>query len=435
MSNATLSRIINKNEEDANKAAANVMLITFVIFTAVYILNLVGVFVIDEPDMTIAYCLSAVFLLLPKLLNRLVPLSAKWLKYLYITLSELFLLVITSVLSYHTVVVYAYPIVLAGLYFSKRLTNISTFCTLAVTVAGQLLGFFLDLRTDHNFTTLHSLAVYGILPRTLTLLCLAALLRLLAVRTSKLLSEDADNYESLIMYNQDMIYGFATLVESRDENTGGHIKRTSIYAEMLAEELGKTERYKDIIDDEFIGCIAMVAPLHDIGKISIPDSILCKPGRLTESEFAIMKTHAEKGGQMVRDTFSHIADERYKTMAYEVARYHHEKWNGRGYPEGISGENIPLPARIMAVADVFDAVSEKRCYREAMPIDECFRIIENGIGTDFDPDAAAAFLRIRDKIIEERNKNLVLQETPKPKLEVEDVPDIISFASVRLRNR
>ncbi len=138
MSNATLSRIINKNEEDANKAAANVMLITFVIFTAVYILNLVDVFVIDEPDMTIAYCLSAVFLLLPKLLNRLVPLSAKWLKYLYITLSELFLMVITTALSYHVVVVYAYPIVLAGLYFSKRLTNISTVCTLAVTIAETL---------------------------------------------------------------------------------------------------------------------------------------------------------------------------------------------------------------------------------------------------------------------------------------------------------
>lgn len=434
MSNATLSRIINSNEEDANKAAANVMLITFAIFTAVYILNLVGVFVIDEPDMTIAYCVSSVFLILPTILNKYVSLSAKWLKYLYIIFSELFLLMVTTVLSYHVVVIYAYPIALAGLYFSKKLTNISTLCTLAVTVAGQLLGFFLDLRFDHNFYTLQRLVVYGIIPRILTLLSLAALLRLLTVRTSKLLSEDADNYESLIMYNQDMIYGFATLVESRDENTGGHIKRTSIYAEMLAEELGKTERYKDIIDDEFIGCIAMVAPLHDIGKISIPDNILCKPGRLTPSEFAIMKTHAEKGGQMVRDTFSHIADERYKTMAYEVARYHHEKWNGKGYPEGLSWEEIPLPARIMAVADVFDAVSEKRCYRDAMPIEECFRIIENGMGTDFDPDAAAAFLRIRDKITEERNKNLAAQEAPKPKLEVEDVPDLISFASVRLRH-
>ncbi len=435
MSNATLSRIINKNEEDANKATANVMLITFAIFTAVYILNLVGVFVIDYSDMNIAYLVSAACLLLPKLINRFVPLTEKWLKYLYILLSELFLLVITIVLSFHAVVVYAYPIALAGLYFNKKLTNISIISTLTVTIAGQFLGFYIDLVHDNNYTSLHSLICYGIIPKTLTLLSLAALIKLLTTRTSKLLSEDADNYEQLIMYNQDMIYGFATLVESRDENTGGHIKRTSIYAEMLAEKLSTTERYKDIIDDEFIGCLAMVAPLHDIGKISIPDSILCKPGRLSPSEFEIMKTHAEKGGQMVRETFSHIADERYKTMAYEVARYHHEKWNGKGYPEGLSGQKIPLAARIMAVADVFDAVSEKRCYRDAMPIDECFRIIENGSGTDFDPDAAAAFLSIRDKIIEERNKNLVLQEAPKPKLEVEDVPEIISFASVRLRNR
>lgn len=412
MSNTALSRIINQNEEDANKAAANVMLITFVIFTVVYILNLAGIFVINDPDMTIAYCLSAVFLLLPKLMNRFVTTSAKWLKYLYIMLSELFLLVISTVLSYHVVVVYAYPIALAGLYFSKKLTNISTASTIAVTIAGQMMGHFLDLCTDHNFYNLHRLVVYGIIPRTLTLLSFAALLRFLTVRTSKLLSEDADNYEQLIEYNQDMVYGFATLVENRDESTGGHIKRTSIYVEMLAEQLSNTEKYKDIIDDEFIDCITMVAPLHDIGKISIPDSILCKHGKLTEEEFAVMKTHAEKGGKIVRETFSHIAGENYKKMAYEVARYHHEKWNGRGYPEGLSGENIPLPARIMAVADVFDAVSEKRCYRNAMPIDECFRIIENGSGIDFDPDIATAFLSIHDRIIEERNKNLAIQEAP-----------------------
>ena len=403
MSNATLSRIINSNEEDANKAAANVMLITFVIFTAVYILNLVGVFVIDEPDMTIAYCVSSVFLILPTILNKYVPLSAKWLKYLYIIFSELFLLTVTTVLSYHVVVIYAYPIALAGLYFSKKLTNISTLCTLAVTVAGQLLGFFLDLRFDHNFYTLQRLVVYGIIPRILTLLSLAALLRLLTVRTSKLLSEDADNYESLIMYNQDMIYGFATLVENRDENTGGHIRRTSIYAELLARELQKTEEYADKITDEFVECLAMVAPLHDIGKISIPDSILCKPGRLTEEEFGVMKTHAEKGGEIIREVFFHVSDEDYRAMAYDVAHFHHEKWNGKGYPEGRYGKDIPLSARIMSVADVFDAVSEKRCYREAMPLEECFRIIENGRGVDFDPIIVDAFLDIREMITEVRS--------------------------------
>ncbi|MGN0623438.1 MAG: HD-GYP domain-containing protein, partial [Oscillospiraceae bacterium] len=138
----------------------------------------------------------------------------------------------------------------------------------------------------------------------------------------------------------------------------------------------------------------------DIGKISIPDSILRKPGRLTDEEFEIMKSHSAKGGKIIRETFAHLEDETHKEMAYNVARYHHEKWNGRGYPEGLSGEDIPLPARIMAIADVFDAVSEKRCYREAMPLEKCFDIIEEGRGRDFDPVLTDAFLNIRDEIVQ-----------------------------------
>ena len=141
-----------------------------------------------------------------------------------------------------------------------------------------------------------------------------------------------------------------------------------------------------------------MAPLHDIGKVAVPDNILCKPGKLTDEEFAVMKLHAEKGATIIRESFRNLGNEEYRQMAFEVARYHHEKWNGKGYPVGLKEEEIPLCARIMAVADVFDAVSEKRCYRDAMPLDKCFAIIEEGIGRDFDSDVAQAFLKIRDKV-------------------------------------
>ncbi len=403
VSNATLSKIINKNEEDANRSVANVMLITFVIFSAIYILNVVGVFTIYMPAMTIAYVISAVLLITPKILNKIFGTSKKWMKYLYVVFAALFLLIVTTTLTYHVVVVYAYPIAIAGMYFSKKLTRLSSLITIAVTVCGQFAGYFLNWRPDKNFTTMHGLVFFSILPRLMVLISFAALLQLLTDRTSKLLSDNADNYERLLLHNQDMIYGFATLVENRDENTGGHIRRTSIYAELLARELQKTEEYADKITDEFVECLAMVAPLHDIGKISIPDSILCKPGRLTEEEFGVMKTHAEKGGEIIRETFFHVSDKDYRAMAYDVARFHHEKWNGKGYPEGRSGKDIPLSARIMSVADVFDAVSEKRCYREAMPLEECFRIIENGRGVDFDPIIVDAFLDIREMITEVRS--------------------------------
>ena len=404
MSNKTFSKVIQKNEQDANKAVATVMTVTFAFFTLIYILNLVGVFVIDMLPMSVAYFAGSVLLLLPRVINKVVGTASGKLKYIYVTLAALFLLTITSVLTYHVVVVYTYPIIIAGMYFSKRVTRFSAVITAVVTVLGQLMGFALG-RPDDNFNDLSSLIMYSILPRLLVLLCLAALLEHLTARTSALLKEDAENYEQQALYSTNMIYGFATLVENRDENTGGHIRRTSIYSERLAARLREKGVYSDIITEDFINNLAMVAPLHDVGKIAIPDSVLCKPGKLTDEEFDIMKSHSAKGGEIIKDTFSSISDEDYGTMAYEVARYHHEKWNGRGYPEGLSGENIPLAARIMAVADVFDAVSEKRCYRDAMPLDKCFGIIAEGSGRDFDPAVAETFLEMREEITRIRESN------------------------------
>lgn len=144
--------------------------------------------------------------------------------------------------------------------------------------------------------------------------------------------------------------------------------------------------------------------MHDIGKIAVPDVVLQKPGRLTDEEFDIIKKHTVDGSRIIQDTFGHLGDEDYTKTAYEVAKYHHEKWNGKGYPEGLAEKEIPLCARIMSVADVFDAVSEKRCYRDAMPLEQCFSIIQEGSGRDFDPVIAEIFLDIRDKVEEIHNE-------------------------------
>ncbi|MGN0666523.1 MAG: HD-GYP domain-containing protein [Huintestinicola sp.] len=201
-------------------------------------------------------------------------------------------------------------------------------------------------------------------------------------------------------YHKEMIMGFATLIENKDNNTGGHIRRTSIYAEIIAGELRKDPRFTDMITKDYMENLKLSAPMHDIGKISIPDSILNKPGKLTDEEYEIMKTHSEVGGRIITETFGHMMDDDYKEMAYQVAYHHHEKWNGRGYPDGIGGDRIPLCARIMAVADVFDAVSAKRCYRDALPVSTCFEIISKGRNTDFDPDVVDAFMACRDRIEE-----------------------------------
>lgn len=206
------------------------------------------------------------------------------------------------------------------------------------------------------------------------------------------------SYTKLKRYNEEMVMAFATLVENRDDNTGGHIRRTKGYVEIILHELKKNPAYKKLLTKDYINNVKNAAPLHDIGKISTPDHILQKPGKLTDEEYDIMKEHAAKGGEIILKSFEGIDDPRYQQIAYEVATYHHEKWNGKGYPKGLKETEIPLHARIMAVADVFDAVSAKRCYRDAMPLEKCFQIIEEGAGKDFDPDIAAVFLATRSKV-------------------------------------
>lgn len=173
--------------------------------------------------------------------------------------------------------------------------------------------------------------------------------------------------------------------EFRDNETGFHVKRVSFYCEALARAIG--------MDEDFVCTIKYASPLHDIGKIGIPDEILKKPGKLTDKEYEIMKRHASIGGEILRNP-----DDEIMAMAKEVAESHHEKWDGTGYPLGLKEARISLAGRITAIADVFDALSNKRIYKPAFSLDDTFAIIEKDAGKHFDPDLAIAFLSIRDVI-------------------------------------
>ena len=202
----------------------------------------------------------------------------------------------------------------------------------------------------------------------------------------------------LTRFHGEMVMGFSTLIENRDDSTGSHVKRTTLYVKLLAEELRRRGFYRSVLTKDYMNNLLKAAPMHDVGKVAVPDAILRKPGRLTAQEFEQMKQHAAKGGEIIRQTFGRLGNEQYMEMAYAIARHHHEKWNGNGYPDGLSGEDIPLCARIMAVADVFDAVSEDRCYRAALPLEQCFAIIKEGRGRDFDPLLVDVFLGAQDKV-------------------------------------
>ena len=199
---------------------------------------------------------------------------------------------------------------------------------------------------------------------------------------------------------REIIISLANMIESRDGSTGQHVKRTSRYVEMIIEQLSEREMFSDDIDEAFIYNLIKAAPMHDIGKIKIPDHILQKPGKLNDEEFEEMKQHSPEGGKIIRMIMENIEEKDYIDVAYNVAVFHHEKWNGKGYPDGLAGEQIPLEARIMAVADVFDALVSKRCYKDAMPLDKAFHIIEESKGEHFDPQIAQVFLELRPQIEE-----------------------------------
>ena len=199
-------------------------------------------------------------------------------------------------------------------------------------------------------------------------------------------------------YNSEIVTSFATLVESRDSSTGSHVKRTKSYVKIILDEIKTNSLYSSIMTKDFEDKMMNAAPMHDIGKISIPDTILQKPEKLTDEEYSVMKKHSVLGGEIIQEIFKDMDDKEFLNIAYDVTRYHHEKWNGNGYPEGLVGKEIPFSSRIMAIADVFDAISAKRCYRDAMPLDKCFAIIKEGKGVDFDPVLTDLFLNAREKV-------------------------------------
>ncbi len=199
-----------------------------------------------------------------------------------------------------------------------------------------------------------------------------------------------------------LIFTMAKLAEYRSHETGLHLERVRFYTRLLAQDLFNNHPELGL-NAASAEEIARVSPLHDLGKISIPDNILHKPGRLTDEEFTIMKQHTVYGGNILLDLYEQTEDN-YLMAAYQVAMYHHEKWDGTGYPQGLAGEEIPIEARIVALADVYDAISSQRCYKEAISHSQARTIILDGKGRHFDPMVVESFLRQEDIWIGIREK-------------------------------
>ena len=237
-----------------------------------------------------------------------------------------------------------------------------------------------------------------LMARVATQLALKASADFLRDKNDFLEQEVARRTEEVMAIQDVTILAMASLAETRDSDTGNHIRRTQFYVKVLAEHIKENPRFSGFLTDHNIRMLFKSAPLHDIGKVGIPDRILLKPGKFTPDEFEIMKSHTTLG----RDAIAHAEQSlgtkvEFLHMAKEIALYHQEKWGGSGYPEGLSGDAIPISARLMAVADVYDALISRRVYKEGMPHDKAVEIIVQGSGSHFDPDMVDGFVAIQER--------------------------------------
>ena len=221
-------------------------------------------------------------------------------------------------------------------------------------------------------------------------------IKLIDQYNSELEEEVAQKTERLVLMHDNLIMSLATMVESRDNSTGGHIRRTSEGVRLLIDEIKKAGKLE--LSEEFCRNMIKAAPMHDLGKIAVDDRILRKPGRFEPAEFEEMKKHAAEGAKVIHEILKGTDDKEFQKIAENVAHYHHERWDGSGYPEGLKGEEIPFEARIMAIADVYDALVSKRVYKDSMSFEEADKIIMEGMGKHFDEGLKEYYVSARPKL-------------------------------------
>ena len=425
-------------EAEKNANVFNVFAMLFLAFLSLIaeILNEFGLFTIERRVMIPIVCILSFLFLFPGLLvlihdvllkkeQKIV--SSHYMRYLLIIFSYLGITLLCIALSYHAILLMVIPPLMSAQYPYEKKMSISILIVTIVLVPVAAYGsFFLGL-PDRNFIKnimtdeemksianrfnisgkrLFEIFFHHILPRMMCIVSIDFLIIGISSRNKKMLdrTNDLSNEVQSEMQQRNamqskVIEDLAAVIETRDTSTGEHVVRTKYYVNIIAKELQKRDKYKEILTDDVIDKIIESAPLHDVGKIAVSDQILLKPAKLSDEEFNTMKYHTTKGGLMIKTIFKNLDDNGFIDKAYEIALYHHEKWNGNGYPSGLKGEEIPIAARIMAIADVYDALVSKRVYKDPISHEEAFDMLVSEAGSHFDPDIIDAVVAIKDKFI------------------------------------
>ena len=376
-------QIIREYRKNADMRLAFVCRLMIGLMLLVALLNITGVFKIAPLPLYLTAFISVFNFILPTLFYNVLKLHSTKIRYFILAIVVIQSGLQYAALSYHTIIMLVFPLIMACLYNEKKYVIYTAILTMPMIVISHLAAFYLKIVPDEPLITLKGTILYGIVPRTIEIFAVVILCYTISDRIEKLVNTLASKNRELYEDQENLILAVSQIIENKSENTGQHVKRVSEYTEVLCKCLG--------FNDEDSWKISLAAMMHDVGKLMIPESILEKPGKLTAEEFEIVKKHTQYGKQMLETS----PGELFK-LSTDIAYNHHEKWDGTGY-RGVKGEDIPICARCVALADVFDALVSRRAYKEPWPPEKAYEEIVSQRGKQFDPAVVDAFVQNFDK--------------------------------------
>lgn len=371
------NNLILDYEKDSDRRISSICRVITVLLLVVILLNVFHVFKISAalyPTMIV----SAVILMLPTIFYDVCRTRSKFVRYLVLTLLVFMSGLMYSILSYHVIIMLVLPVVVSCLYCDRSYVIYTTALSVPVMVVSHLIAYMLKIVPDEPLVTMKGVLLYGIIPRVIELVAISAICISITGKLQRLISALAKKNNELYEEQQIMVGSLSELVEAQSHETGMHVKRVAAYTEILCRAMGLSE--------EETWKISVASMMHDVGKICVPREILHKPGRLTEEEFQEIKKHVDYGHKLLENSPGEVMQ-----IAACIAWEHHERYDGKGYQKNIDGENINLYARCVAVADVFDALVSKRCYKESWTPEQAREEILKQGGQQFDPKITALF--------------------------------------------
>ena len=371
------NNLIKDFEKDSDSRMSSICRILTGLILFAILLNVLHVFKITT-ELYPTLIISAIILLLPTLFFDILKWKTKTVRYIVLTLLVFMSGLMYAILSYHVIIMLALPVVASCLYCERSNVIYTTALSIPVMVISHLIAFNLKIVPDEPLVTLRGVVFYGIVPRVIELVAVSLICIAITGKFQRLIKDLVKKNNELYEEQQIIVESLSELVESQSHETGNHVKRVAAYTEILCRAMGLSE--------EETWKISVASMMHDVGKIAVPREILHKPGRLTEDEFAEIKKHVDYGHKLLEHSSGEVM-----RLAADIAWHHHERFDGKGYQNNLEGEQIGIYARCVAVADVFDALVSKRCYKSSWTPEQAREEIISQAGRQFDPQITKLF--------------------------------------------